>query len=61
MEDPKQEMITEFKKIQAIAELLHSHLDEGIGDIGLLLSGISRPLLKKLQSGELTVRTTLVD
>jgi hypothetical protein len=58
MEDQLQDMITEMKKIQAIAELLESHLDEDVGNIGLLLSGISRPLLEKIKRCELTVRST---
>jgi len=46
----------EIEKIQAIADLLVSHTNEEFGIIGLLLSDISFPLLKKLKDRELTVR-----
>ncbi len=42
-------IIKEVRKIQTLADLLISHTEQEYGEIGLLISDISHPLLQKLQ------------
>ena len=50
MELKMEEIIKEVRKIQAIADLLICHSEEEYGVIGQIISDISFPLLKKLES-----------
>lgn len=56
MEMKLETIVTEIRKIQAIADLLVSHCEEEYGIIGQLISDISFPLLEKMKGCEPTVR-----